>query len=112
MTDFPDIADRAHWRKLFAGQSVQLARHEVDLKDQYEAIQEIKSQNEIKALVAHAEAQIESVLAMFADVRHSVEGIEERVTALAAAHEKLILQLKVRFAELRAKNGHAKEPQT
>src|SRR3989304_5625500 len=109
MPDFPDIADRAHWRKLFAGQSVQLARHEVDLKDQYEAIQEIKSQNEIKALVAHAEAQIESVLAMFADVRHSVEGIEERVTALAAAHEKLILQLKVRLAGLPAKKRPRQE---
>jgi len=101
MTDFPDIADRAHWRKLFAGQSVQLARHEIDLKEQYDAVQEIKRQ----AIQHAAEWQ-----ALLADLRYSVEELQERIKVLAAAHEKLIEQLKVRFAELRAKNGHTKEP--
>ena len=104
MTDFPDIADRAHWRKLFAGQSVQLARHEIDLKEQYDAVQEIKRQ-----AIQHA-AEWQALLATFAELRHSVEELQERIKVLAAAHEKLIEQLKVRFAELRAKNGHTKEP--
>lgn len=95
MSDFPDLADRALWRKLFAGQSVQLARHEVDLKEQYDAMQEIK-RNDIKRA-----GDIDAALALIGETRNKLAEIQDQLDALRGQYDKLLGQLKVRFGQLR-----------
>lgn len=95
-----DTADRILWGNRFKGLCCQLSRHENDLSDQYQAIEDIRRHDVAR------QAEHVSALQAFAELREQVAVAQEQIATLKAEHEKLLKNLKTRFAELRADRKH------
>jgi hypothetical protein len=90
-----DTADRALWGTRFKGHSCQLARHENDLGDQHQAIEQLRA-TDLKRQAEHA-----AVLEAFAAMREELAILQQAVTDMQQKNIKLTEHLKRRFAELR-----------
>lgn len=97
-----DTADRILWGNRFKGLCCQLARHENDLADQYQSLEDVRRHD------AEREVEHVSALQSFAELREQVAVAQEQIATLKAEHEKLLKQLKARFADLRAELKHDK----
>jgi predicted nuclease with TOPRIM domain len=97
---FPDMADRAHWRKLFTGQSVQLARIEVELKEQFDKAKEFE-----RTIIKIA-GDVDAALAAVGQMRDQVGAVQDQMDEIRTRYEKLVEHLKVRFSEMRAEMKH------
>lgn len=98
--DVFDTADRVLWGNRFKGLCCQLARHENDLSDQYQALTDMR-RNDTARTAEHVEA-----LQAFAELREQLASVQEQIAALKTEHDKLLKHLKTRFAELRAERKH------
>lgn len=90
-----DTPDRAMWAKRYKGLSIVQDRHEVDLKEQHDALEELRK------LDLKRQAEQASILEAFAAQREELAVLQAAVAEQAEKYRKLTDHLKKRFAELK-----------